>query len=91
MLTFERSSKLRRLARALPLDAIVLETDAPDLTVASRRYQRNSPEYLPEVLGALAEVRGADPAAVAAQTTATARALLKLDEGAPAQSAESSK
>jgi len=89
MLTFERSSKLRRLARALPLDAIVLETDAPDLTVASHRYQRNSPEYLPEVLGALAEVRGADPAAVAAQTTATARALLKLGDGAPAQSAES--
>jgi TatD DNase family protein len=79
MLTFERSSKLRRLAGELPGDAIVLETDAPDLTVASHRYQRNSPEYLPEVLAALAEVRAAEPAELAAQTSANARAVLDLD------------
>jgi len=78
MLTFERSSKLRRLARELPLEAIVLETDAPDLTVASHRYERNSPEYLPEVLAALAEVRDADPADLAARTTANAREVLDL-------------
>ncbi|NBC49386.1 MAG: YchF/TatD family DNA exonuclease [Gammaproteobacteria bacterium] len=78
MLTFERSSRLRRLASELPLDAIVLETDAPDLTVASHRYERNSPAYLPEVLSALAEVRDADPAEVARQTTANARRLLAL-------------
>lgn len=78
MLTFERSSKLRRLAASLPMDAIVLETDAPDLTVASHRYERNSPEYLPEVLTALAEVREAEIAEVAAATTANARAVLAL-------------
>lgn len=82
MLTFERSSKLRRLAAALPLEAMVLETDAPDLTVASHRYERNSPEYLPEVLAALAEVRGADPETLAAATTANARAVLRLPSGA---------
>ncbi len=76
MLTFERSRRLRRLAQALPLDAIVLETDAPDMTVASHRYQRNSPEYLPEILAALAEVRDADAAEIAAQTTANAVAVL---------------
>ncbi len=78
MLTFERSTKLRRLARELPLEAIVLETDAPDLTVASHRGERNSPEYLPEVLAALAEVRGADPAEIAAVTTANACAVFAL-------------
>jgi TatD DNase family protein len=78
MLTFERSTKLRRLARELPLEAIVLETDAPDLTVASHRGERNSPEYLPEVLAALAEVRDADPANVAARTTANACAVFGL-------------
>lgn len=78
MLTFERSNKLRRLATALPLDAMVLETDAPDLTVAAHRGERNSPEYLPDVLTALAEVRGEDPATVAAVTTAVARATLGL-------------
>ncbi len=78
MLTFARSAKLRRLAALLPLEGIVLETDAPDLTVASHRYARNSPEYLPEVLAALAEVRGADPAEIAAATSANARAVLAL-------------
>jgi len=76
MLTYPRSSRLRRLASELPLQAMVLETDAPDLTVASHRYQRNSPEYLPEVLAALATVRNMDPAEVAAATTANAEAVL---------------
>ena len=79
MLTFERSSRLRRLARELPIEAIVLETDAPDLTVASHRFERNSPEYLPEVLAALAQVRDGAPEQVAAQTTANARAVLGLN------------
>ena len=57
MLTFERSSKLRKLARELPLSSIVLETDSPDMTVAQHRGERNSPEYLPYVLQALASLR----------------------------------
>jgi TatD DNase family protein len=78
MLTFDRSRKLQALARTLPAEALVLETDAPDLTVASHRGQRNSPEYLPEVLAALARVRASDPAEVARQTTRNAREVLGL-------------
>jgi len=78
MLTFERSSKLRALARAVPLDSIVLETDAPDMTVVQHRGERNSPEYLPFCLAALAGVRAADPQAVARQTTANAVDVLGL-------------
>ena len=78
MLTFARTSRLRRLAAELPLDAMVLETDAPDMTVAAHQGERNSPEYLPDVLHALAGIRGADPAEVAARTTANARLLLGL-------------
>lgn len=78
MLTFERSTRLRSLAAALPAESLVLETDAPDLTVAAHRGERNSPEYLPDVLAALAGVRGEDPAVVAARTSATARAVLGL-------------
>ena len=78
MLTFERSTKLRALAAALPPDAIVLETDAPDLTVAAHRGERNSPEYLPDVLTALAQVRGEDRAWLAARTSVTARRVLGL-------------
>ena len=50
---------LRRLASELALDSLVLETDAPDLTVSRHRGERNSPEYLPDCLTALAEVRQA--------------------------------
>lgn len=78
MLTFERSTKLRRLAAALPAEAIVLETDAPDMAVAAHRGERNSPEYLPDVLTALTQVRDADPAELADLTTANARAVLRL-------------
>ena len=76
MLTYKRSHKLHRLAKQLPIEAIVLETDAPDMTVASHQGQRNSPEYLPECLRALTDIRGEDIEAVAAQTTANANAIL---------------
>lgn len=78
MLTYERSSKLRRLAKELPLDSIVLETDSPDLTVSQHRGERNSPEYLPYCLQALSEVRAADPAEVAKRTTENALSVLNL-------------
>ncbi|WP_295440789.1 TatD family hydrolase [uncultured Thiodictyon sp.] len=81
MLTFARSTKLRALAAALPCGAIVLETDAPDLTVAAHQGERNSPEYLPDVLAALAQVRGEDPAGLAQRTSATARRVLGLPQG----------
>lgn len=79
MLTFERSNHLRRLAAALPMEAVVLETDAPDMTVASHRFERNSPAYLPEVLETLAALRGMPPEEAAAQTTANAHRVLGLD------------
>lgn len=79
MLTYARSRKLRALARALPLDALVLETDAPDMSVASHQYQRNSPEYLPEILAALAEARATCAASLARATTVNALDVLGLD------------
>jgi len=78
MLTFERSKHLRRLAVDLPLEALVLETDAPDMTVASHQYGRNSPAYLPEVLTHLAALRGMQEDEVADQTSANARSILGL-------------
>jgi TatD DNase family protein len=80
MLTYERSRKIRALARQLPAQAIVLETDAPDMTVASHHGERNSPEYLPECLLALAEVRQEEPDLLARQSTANAREVLSLNQ-----------
>lgn len=76
MLTHPRSHHLHALAAQLPLDDLVLETDAPDMTGFCHRQQRNSPEYLPEVLATLAELRPETDAEIAARTTANALEVL---------------
>lgn len=81
MLTFERSRKLRELARTLPLDALVLETDAPDMTVAQHRGGRNSPEYIPYLLDTLAALRGESREKVGEVTTCNVVEVLDLDLG----------
>lgn len=76
MLTYERSRKLRELAKSLPLTALVLETDAPDMSGEKHRYQRNSPEYLPEVLDVLEALRAESREQIAHQTTLNLQQLL---------------
>ncbi len=78
MLTHERSRKLRELAVKLPLDAIVLESDAPDMAVASHRGERNSPAYLIEVATVLAEIKGCSVEEVARLTTENACNVFNL-------------
>ncbi|MBZ0072876.1 MAG: TatD family hydrolase [Gammaproteobacteria bacterium] len=82
MLTYERSTKLRRLAQALPPEALVLETDAPDMTVAAHHGERNSPEYLPYCLQALAAARDEPLERIAALTTRNAIEVLGLERHA---------
>ncbi len=84
MLTYARSHKIRHLAATLAREWLVLETDAPDMAVASHQGERNSPEYLPECVQALAEVRGEPVAEVARYTTENAIRVLGLNQGAPA-------
>jgi TatD DNase family protein len=79
MLTYEHSHKLHHLVQQLPIESIVLETDAPDMTVSSHHGERNSPEYLPESLAALAQLRDEDAANIAEQTTANANAVFKFN------------
>ena len=75
-MTFTRALQIRRLATDLPLDAIVLETDAPDISPAWVHPGRNSPEQLPAIGAALADLRTLDPDAVRAATRANALATL---------------
>lgn len=77
-LTYPRATRLRGLLQYLPLDGFMLETDAPDQPLHSHRGERNEPAYLPEVLACIAELRGDDPAAIAAATTANARRLFGI-------------
>ena len=85
--TYDRALQLRRLAAELPLEALVLETDAPDMpphwlyTTAAARAAgqpqgRNSPQQLPRIGAALAALRGITPEAMAQASTANAVAAL---------------
>ncbi|WP_118179220.1 TatD family hydrolase [Paraburkholderia phosphatilytica] len=75
-LTFERAKQIRRLATQLPLDAIVVETDAPDISPAWLYRERNTPDQVPRIGAILAELRNLDPEALALGTTANAHAAL---------------
>ena len=70
--TWPQALRLRKVIADLPLDALVLETDAPDMAPAMHPNQRNSPEYLPDICQALAEVMGISPERLAEATTANA-------------------
>lgn len=61
MLTYQRSRKLRNLAKTLPLSSLVIETDSPDMAVRQHYGERNSPEYLPFVLDSLTRIRNQRP------------------------------
>ncbi len=75
-MTFERSSRIRQLAATLPLDAIVAETDAPDISPAWAADDRNSPAQLPRIIDTLAALRGISRDEVAQATTENAYAVL---------------
>mgnify|MGYP001244576966 FL=1 len=80
--TWPRANHLRRLAVELPLDAIVLETDSPDIPPVWIGRGRNAPGELPRIAAELAELRGVAVETVARATTANARALLRLETAA---------
>jgi len=59
--TWPQAHRMHRVLQQLPLDSIVLETDAPDITPHSHAGQRNSPEFLPDICRELAQLRGISP------------------------------
>jgi TatD DNase family protein len=75
-MTFTRALQIRRMAAELPLDAIVLETDAPDISPSWVHPGRNSPDQIPRIGAVLAELRGISVEEVASATSANARAAL---------------
>jgi TatD DNase family protein len=79
-LTYENSTKIHKLAKELSIEAIVLETDAPDMVVESHRGERNSPEYIVDVLAALAKIRNESVEIIAQQTTQNANDVMNFSE-----------
>lgn len=78
--TYPGAHRLHALVRTLPLDNLLLETDAPDQPAVGHRGGRNEPAFLPDILHEVARLRGDDPAHVAAVTTDNARRLFRLGE-----------
>jgi TatD DNase family protein len=69
ILTFKRSEELRAIAAEIPLDRLLVETDAPYLAPTPHRGRRNEPAYVVETANVLAETKKVSPATIAEITS----------------------
>ena len=70
VLTFKNSVELRAIAASVPMDRLLVETDAPYLAPVPHRGRRNEPAFVADTAAILAEVKGVSPSEIAATTTA---------------------
>ena len=75
VLTFKNSEDLRAIARDIPLDRVLVETDAPYLAPMPHRGKRNEPSFVVETARVLAKVKGIDETTLADATRANTLAL----------------
>jgi TatD DNase family protein len=80
IITFKKSVALRDVARAIPRDRLLVETDAPFLAPEGHRGQRNEPAWVPLVGATLAELHGCSVEEIARATTQNARRLFRLPD-----------
>lgn len=76
--TYERANRLRTLVATLPIEMLMLETDAPDQPDAGIRGMRNEPARLSTILEVAAALRGESPEALATATSRNAERLFGL-------------
>jgi TatD DNase family protein len=82
--TYPRADSVRDVARWVPDEALVIETDAPVLAPQGHRGKRNEPAYLRETAGCVATLRGASLERIAELTRANAHRLFRLAAGSQA-------
>ena len=72
-ITYDRATRLNEIVKELPLDSIMVETDAPDQPTQTNAGNRNEPAFLPEVVTAIAEIKNlqADDIILASNANAT--------------------
>ncbi len=78
MLTFKKNDELRETAREIPLDRLLVETDAPYLAPVPVRGKRNEPAFVKHTCACLAEIHNKTLEEMAEITTANAKTLFKL-------------
>lgn len=81
-ITYSRAQKTRDVISRMPLESLVLETDAPNMPIYGRQGERNSPEYIGEIFTVLGLLRGDHSdqpvSEIAEQLNVNARALFRL-------------
>ncbi|MBO1075291.1 TatD family hydrolase [Roseomonas marmotae] len=77
ILTFPKSTEIREIAKAVPEDRLLVETDAPYLAPVPFRGKRNEPSYVAHTARVLAEVKQMEPSALADLTTRNFHSLFK--------------
>ena len=70
IVTFKNAAELRAIVRGLPLDRLLVETDAPYLAPVPYRGKRNEPAFVRATAAAVAELQGVAPEEIAAATSA---------------------
>jgi len=81
VITFDRAKKTRDTIGRLPVESLVLETDAPDMSPVGVARGKNSPACLPQIFQALCDLRQAHPQRLAEQLLANAAALYGVQSG----------
>ena len=78
VVTFKNAKKMKEVAIDIPLDKLMLETDAPYLTPVPHRGKTNEPKYIPLIAKEIASLREIDVEEVAKQTTQNAEKVFKI-------------
>lgn len=81
MVTYKSAQALRDVAKDIPLDRLLVETDCPYLAPVPHRGQRNEPGYVAHTAACLAQVKGVPAGVIDEHTTRNARALFGLSGG----------
>lgn len=80
VVTFKKATELHEVAKVVPLESLLVETDAPYLAPVPFRGKRNEPAYTRYVVEKIAELRGVSFEEIAEQTTQNAHRLFRLGE-----------
>jgi TatD DNase family protein len=78
MVTYKTAQDLRDVAKEVPLDRLLVETDCPYLSPVPHRGKRNEPAFVAHTAACLADVKGVPAEELAEHTTRNARALFGL-------------
>lgn len=77
-ITYEKSTRLRKVVKSLPLENLLVETDSPDQPVSNASSLRNEPAFISEVIKGIAELHNTTEQAVAEITSKNTKKLFQL-------------